>query len=98
MHGQLQARTSQGRTAAANKPAGSSSRKGRSQDTVWEAMRIEDAYEDKREDNEPVPVVFSMRTMTAVNPCQQFHVDADASEPNAWMGTRRSSGEARFTV
>ena len=63
-------------------------------------MRIEGAYEDKREDNanESVSVVVSMRTMTVVNPCQQFHVDADATEPSAWMGTRRCSGEARFTV
>ena len=61
-------------------------------------MRIEDAYEDKREDNESVSVVVSMRTMTVVNPCQQFHVDADGTKPNGWRGTRRSSGEARFTV
>ena len=61
-------------------------------------MRMEDAYEDKREDNESVSVIVSMRTMTVVNPCQQFHVDSDATEPNAWMGTRRCSGGARFTV
>ena len=76
-HSQLQARTSQGRTVAADKPKGSSLRKGRSQDTVREVTRIEDAYEDKREDNanESVPAIVSTRTLTAVNLCKQFHVE-----------------------
>ena len=57
-------------------------------------MRIEGAYEDKREDNEFVSVVVSMRTMRVVNPCQQFHVDADGTEPSASRGTRRKRPDA----
>ena len=95
-HSQLQARTPPGRTVAANEPKGSSLRKGRSQDTVRQVTSIEDASEDKRDNNanESVPVIVSTRTVTAVNPRQQFHMDADATEPIVSKGTRRKQSDA----
>ena len=83
-HCQLQARTSQGRTAAAKQAErvfvkeGSQPRYGAGSDEDRGRVRGTSA----RTTNLCQSVV-SVKTMTVVNPCQQFHVDAGGTERSA---------------